>query len=143
VLAAAAPAEQHPGCTAALGRSGSTYSLAAAALGLVSTPAHNTSAPPTAAAPSRTAGPMGTQPSLLQASSGQLHAGTKGSAQGAVKGSAQMKPPAPRLVKPSTKVAARAGRARGGGDVDERLHALARTEGGSKVRCEGLYNIAS
>jgi hypothetical protein len=133
VLAAAAPGEQHLMRTTTLGRTGCTYSPAGAAAGPISTPAHST---PTAlaAAPGKTAGLMGIKPSLLQAPSWQPYAGAKGSAQAPAKGSAQMKPPAPRLVKPSTKGPTKAGRARGGGQMDERLHALVRMEGGSKVR---------
>jgi hypothetical protein len=127
VLAAAAPGEQPLMRTSTLGRSGSGSCLTAA--GAV----HNPPAAPPALAPNSTAGPKGAKPSTLQAPSGQPRANAKGSAQGAVKGSAQMKPPAPRLVKPSTKGPARAGRARCDRQVDERLHALAWMEGGSKV----------
>ena len=131
VLAAAAPGEQQLMRTTTMGRSGSGSCLTAT--GTVHISPATPAAPPAPVPGAVRAGPMGTKPSNVLAPAGHLHAGAKSSAQGAVKGSAQMKPPAPRLVKPSTKVAARAGRARGGREVDERLDALACMEGGSKV----------
>jgi hypothetical protein len=131
VLAAAAPGEQQLMRTTTLGRSGSNSCLTGT--GTVHTQRATPAAPPPPAPGAVCAGPMGAQPSTVLAPAEHLHAGAKSSAQGAAKGSAQMKPPAPRLVKPSTKVAARAGRAPGGREVGERLHALAYMEGGSKV----------